>query len=154
MQEEEKKGKGFVFVDKRKTHDTEGEEKRGEDASSTAQRSEEKKASPRETPEEAPKTEAAEPGRSRRSGQPLPAVDFNALILSLSSSVMMHLGVLPNPVSHETEADLPLAKQTIDIIALLQEKTRGNLTKDEEQFIEAVLYDLRMKYVEVKREKA
>ncbi len=151
MREEEKKGKGFVFVDKRKTHDTEGEGQGGDDASSTAQRSEEKKAAPKETPREDPKTKTAEP---ERSGQPLPAVDFNALILSLSSSVMMHLGVLPNPVSHETEADLPLAKQTIDIIALLQEKTRGNLTQDEEKFIEAVLYDLRLKYVEVDREKA
>ncbi len=152
MQEEEKKGKGFVFVDKRKTHDTEEAGERGGDASGTARAPEGKKAT--ETPKDAPKSRAGEAGRTRGAGEPLPPVDFNALILSLSSSVMMHLGVLPNPVSRETEADLPMAQQTIDIIALLQQKTRGNLTKDEEQFIEAVLYDLRMKYVEVKREKA
>ncbi len=145
MPEEEKKGKGFVFVDKRKTHDAEEAGEGRADTSATD--------GVTEAPKDAPKAKSAEPRRTGGQDQPLPEVDFNALILSLSSSVMMHLGVLPNPVSHETEADLPLAKQTIDIIALLQEKTRGNLAKDEEQFIEAVLYDLRMKYVEVNREK-
>ncbi len=149
MEGEEKKGKGFVFVDKRKTHDTEGTgESQADVPKSSGPGDATKEAQRAERP-----TKDAEPDRSRRADQSLPAVDFNALILSLSSSVMMHLGVLPNPVSHETEADLPLAKQTIDIIAMLQQKTRGNLTQDEEQFIEAVLYDLRMKYVEVSREK-
>jgi hypothetical protein len=149
MPEEEKKGKGFVFVDKRKTHDDAGAEEGRADASATAGAPE----APKKAAKEASKAKAAETERTRGPGQPLPEVDFNALILSLSSSVMMHLGVLPNPVSHETVADLPLAKQTIDIIALLEQKTRGNLTKDEKQFVEAVLYDLRMKYVEVNREK-
>src|ERR671936_1614284 len=80
-------------------------------------------------------------------GRPL---DFNAFVLSLGSSALIHLGQAPDPVSGKTqEPDLPLAQQSIDLLALLQEKTRGNLTEDEAHFLDTLLYDLRVRYVAV-----
>jgi Domain of unknown function (DUF1844) len=78
-------------------------------------------------------------------GRPL---DFNAFVLSLGSSALIHLGQAPDPVSGKTQdPDLPLAQQSIDLLALLQEKTRGNLTEDEAHFLDTLLYDLRVRYV-------
>ena len=74
-----------------------------------------------------------------------PGIDFNTFILSLSTSALMHLGKLPG--SEETTINLALAKQSIDCIALLEEKTRGNLTGEEERLISEVLYDLRLRFV-------
>ena len=77
-----------------------------------------------------------------------PHLDFNAFVLSLGSSALIHLGEAPDPVSGKTQdADLPLAQQSIDLLAILQEKTKGNLTPDEARFLDTLLYDLRMKYV-------
>ena len=75
----------------------------------------------------------------------LPDIDFGTFIMSLASSVLMHLGEIRHPDS--PQPDLPLAKQTIDILGMLQDKSRGNLTKEEEQLLTNLLYDLRMKYV-------
>ncbi len=74
-------------------------------------------------------------------------LSFSALILSLSTSVLVNLGELPDPLSNEKEINLPLAKQSISIIEMLKEKTNGNLNQDEERLIGNMLYDLRMKYV-------
>ena len=77
-----------------------------------------------------------------------PRLDFNAFVLSLGSSVLIHLGEAPDPVSGKTqEPDLTMAQQSIDLLALLQEKTRGNLTDEEARFLDALLYDLRVRYV-------
>lgn len=79
----------------------------------------------------------------------LPPVDFHTFILSLGSSALLHLGELDDPGgSDEARPDLPMAKHTIDIIAMLQEKTRGNLSAPEERLMESLLYDLRLRYVE------
>lgn len=78
----------------------------------------------------------------------LPAVDFATFVLSLNHSALMHLGVAPDPSTGTTELSLPLARQTIDLVALLQEKTRGNLTGEEERILEQILYELRLRYVE------
>ena len=59
----------------------------------------------------------------------------------------MQLGEIQDPASKETTKSLPLAKQTIDLIGMLKEKTSGNLTKEEEALIDSALYDLRMRYV-------
>ncbi len=75
------------------------------------------------------------------------SVDFSSFIYSLSTSALYHLGEIPDPVTRKREKNLPMAKQTIDIIAMLKEKTRGNLNKDEEEMIDGILYELRMKYV-------
>lgn len=74
-------------------------------------------------------------------------IDFTTFILSLSSSAAFHLGLLPHPESKCTCVNLPMAKQTIDILSLLQEKTRGNLTGEEERLLGEILYNLRMAFV-------
>lgn len=73
---------------------------------------------------------------------------FSTFILSLSTSVLINLGELPDPLKNEKDINLPLAKQTIGLIEMLMEKTKGNLTEDEDRLIDGMLYDLRMKYVE------
>jgi hypothetical protein len=78
----------------------------------------------------------------------LPRLDFATFILSLSHSAMMHLGEAPDPETGKVERNLPLARQTIDLIGMLEEKTRGNLAGEEERLISQILYDLRMRYVE------
>ncbi len=101
---------------------------------------EEKQAEP---PKEAP---AAEPG----SGEvPLPEITFSSFIFSLGSSAFIHLGALPDPASGEVAKNLAMAKQTIDLLALLREKTRNNLTSEEENLFDHLLYDLRMQYIKV-----
>lgn len=78
---------------------------------------------------------------------PAPEINFAAFVLSLSGSAMFNIGAIPNPETGKTEKNLPLAKQTIDILEMLKEKTKGNLEPDEEKLIEDILYDLRMQYV-------
>jgi hypothetical protein len=77
----------------------------------------------------------------------LPEISFINLILSLSTSVLIQVGEIQDPMTQQAEKNLPLAKQTIDLISLLQQKTKGNLTPEEEKLMESVLYDLRMRYV-------
>jgi len=80
----------------------------------------------------------------------LPAVDFTTFVLSLSHSALLHLGDAPHPTADgPSEVDLPMARQTIDLLALIQEKTHGNLTGAEEQMLTQALYDLRLRFVEV-----
>lgn len=80
--------------------------------------------------------------------EPAPPIDFATFILSLSASALMHLGEAPDPESNKVEQNLPLAKQNIDILGLLEDKTKGNLSGDEERLLAQVLFDLRMRYVE------
>ncbi len=79
-----------------------------------------------------------------------PSIDFNTFILSLSTSALMHLGTLPGAEDDAT-VNLAHAMQSIDCIALLEEKTRGNLTGEEERLITEVLYDLRLRFVAAKK---
>lgn len=72
---------------------------------------------------------------------------FSTFILSLSTSALVHLGELPDPITNEKEVNLQLAKQTISIIEMLKEKTKGNLTKEEGSLLDNVLYDVRLKYL-------
>jgi hypothetical protein len=78
----------------------------------------------------------------------LPHIDFSTFVLSLSHSALMHLGEAPSPETGEIEQNLTLARQTIDLVGMLEEKTKGNLTGDEERLIGQILFDLRMRYVE------
>ena len=73
--------------------------------------------------------------------------DFASFLLSLGSSALVHLGELEHPEHPGLHKNLPLAKQSLDILAMLQDKTRGNLTAEEDQLLEQLLYELRMKYV-------
>jgi uncharacterized protein DUF1844 len=80
----------------------------------------------------------------------LPDIDFATFILSLGSSALQHLGEVPDG-DGKKELDLPLAKQTIDLLALIEEKTKGNLDSTEEQLLSGLLYDLRIKYVDARK---
>ena len=87
------------------------------------------------------------PDPTEGQGRPLPEMDFGTFVLSLASSALMHLGELPNAETGHRERNLPLARQTIDILGVLQEKTKGNLTQEEDRLLTELLYDLRLKYV-------
>ena len=129
MAEEEK---GFILKDRR-SFDEKG------DLKDETEKKEEKKTAPKE--EEAGKPEE----ETQRA--PLPEVNFNSLIFSLSSSALFHLGEIADPQTGQKNRDLPIAKHTIDTIGMLKEKTKGNLDDEEEKFLEGILTDLRWRYV-------
>ena len=122
----EEREKGFVVKDRRFTAKKEGEE-------SPQPKMEKREESPRE---EKPEQDAS-----------LPEITFPSLLLSLSTSALIQLGEIQDPVSKQPVKNLPLAKQTIDLIGMLKEKTKGNLTSDEEKLMENMLYDLKLRYV-------
>ena len=128
MAEEEK---GFVVKDRR-TFDDKGEAK-----------DQERKEEPRK--EETRK----KPPEDQAEGMPLPEVNFNSLIFSLSSSALINLGEIADPHTSQKHKDLPLAKHTIDTIAMLKDKTKGNLNTEEQRFIDTILADLRWRYVKL-----
>lgn len=130
-------GKGFVIKDKR-SFDDKGEprEKKEEDEAK------------KEIEKEEVKKEKARRDDDQRA--PLPEVNFNSLIISLSSSALLHLGEIADPSTGEKKKDIAMAKQSIDIISMLREKTRGNLTDEEQKFIDNILTDMRWRYVKAK----
>jgi hypothetical protein len=76
-------------------------------------------------------------------------ISFAAFVLSLAHTAAVHFGDIPDPVSGQrAEANLPAAQQMIDILSLLEAKTRGNLTAEERQLLDQILYELRLRYVE------
>lgn len=137
---DEDKEKGFSVRDKRhfaggKVEERqEGEEQKGHGATSEARQ-------PQEGEKEEPE---------RQEEAPLPEINFSNFVFSLSTSVLIQLGEMPDPISTESGKNLSMAKQTIDILGMLQEKTKGNLTPDEESLIKNILYDLRMRFVKAK----
>jgi hypothetical protein len=135
MPEEEK---GFVIKDKRTFSQETGEPREEETQEATEQKAAES------AEKEAPKTEAKAAADEEVQ---LPEVNFSTFIFSLSSSALLHFGEIPDPSSGNKKKNLAMAKHTIDILAMLDEKTRGNLTRDEEQLFKNILYDLRMRYV-------
>ena len=78
-------------------------------------------------------------------------MDFTTFVLSLGSSAFVHLGEIPNPEGGPASKNLPLAQQTIDILSMLHEKTRGNLDEAEDKLLIGLLYDLRIKYVDARK---
>lgn len=95
-----------------------------------------------------PSASPRERERSRASGDPLDdPTSFLSLIMSLASNAAASLGMMPHPVTGETEVDLKTAKHWIDVLGMLEQKTRGNLDPQEAQVIESLLADLRMQYV-------
>ena len=76
-------------------------------------------------------------------------VTFSTFVLGLSTQALLHLGEIPSPLTGKIESDLAAAKQVIDILGMLSEKTRNNLETVEQSLLESVLYDLRMQYVEL-----
>jgi hypothetical protein len=124
---ESEKPSGFVVTDRR-VFSTEGEAPK---------------------PSESQPAGTSAPSERSEPSRPLPPVDFTTFILSLSSSALMHMGDLPGPQPGPTKRDLPLAKHTIDLLSLLQQKTHGNLSPDEDKLLESVLYDLRLRVVDL-----
>jgi len=74
-------------------------------------------------------------------------VDFPTFIMSLSSSAFYHLGDMPDPTTGKKELNLPAVQQTIDMLNMLKEKTKGNLKEDESKLLEQLIYELQVKYV-------
>jgi Domain of unknown function (DUF1844) len=138
---EKPEGKGFTVQDRRRFSET-GEAREAPEVSQGFTMSEPSKGS-----ESQSKTE-----RSQEQ-EPLPEINFSTFVISLSTQALMHLGEIANPLSGKSEIDVPVAKQMIDILGMLQEKTRGNLDAVEGRLIEDLLFDLRMKYVEAVKKK-
>lgn len=80
----------------------------------------------------------------------MPHINFSTFVFSLNSSALVQFGLLEDPATGKKEKNLILAKQTIDILGMLEEKTKGNLTREEENMLKNILYDLRMIYVKEK----
>ena len=137
MSEEEK---GFVIKDRRTVgRDVDDSEKEKTPEPEPAAESAEQ---PSEQPDDSADEQAAE--------TLLPEVNFPTFIISLNVSALYHLGAVEDPETKQKQKNLPLAKQTIDILSMLEEKTKGNLTDDEQNLLKNMLYDLRMLYVKEK----
>jgi hypothetical protein len=134
MPEENEGQRGFKVQDRRRFSET-GEPKE--------ERSELPVAS------EAPAADAGEQVSEKR-GEYV-EINFSTFVISLSTQALAHLGEIPNPIDRSVVRDLESARQMIDILAMLGEKTKGNLERAEETLLENVLYDLRMRYVEASR---
>jgi hypothetical protein len=149
--EEEEKSRGFKVEDRRR-FSAEGElkpEHQGEQPQSEPPpRESQPSASAQSGRAQAAVRSAPEAGRHPDSG---PEINFTTFVVSLSTQALMHLGEIPDPVSNQREQDLAAAQHMIDILGMLQNKTRGNLDSDEEGLLRSILFDLRMKYVETAR---
>ncbi|MCG2739912.1 MAG: DUF1844 domain-containing protein [Syntrophaceae bacterium] len=137
--EKEKKDKGFVIKDRRLF-----------DESGDARVEEEMKPEDKElaeNPDDAPGTPSDEIDTPETEDSPLPDINFAGFIFSLSTTAMYHFGDFPDPVTKESQRNLPAAKQTIDILSILKTKTEGNLDEQEKQMLDGILYELRMRFI-------
>ena len=137
MGDEKPEGESFTFKDKRRRYD--------EDDSATE---EEESPEPAKEPSEEIKPEAS---TDTEGGAAAPQINFSTFILSMASSAAYHMGGFQDEVSGKTSINLDLAKQSIDILAILEEKTKGNLNEEEASLLTHSLYDLRMKFVEMSK---
>jgi hypothetical protein len=144
MEKGEEKPRGFKVEDRRR-FSSEGEPK------PEARETEEKRPQPENVPHQA----AAPSTAGQHVGPESPflpaAITFSTFVVGLSTQALVHLGEIPDPVSGQQAPDLPGAQQLIDILGMLQEKTKGNLGTDEQNLLQAILFDLRMKYVQIAR---
>lgn len=136
MAEEIGKGeKGFKVEDRRRFSPETGEARKPAETAAASE----------------PRTEAKveeEPQKEESFGQGIPEISFSTFVISLSTQALMHLGEIANPLTGKIEKDVSVAKQMIDIIGMLREKTQGNLDQGENKLVEDILFDLRMRYVE------
>jgi hypothetical protein len=136
----EDEDKGYTVEDRRYLHLSEEEKAKVRDKAGT------KGAAAAEAFQEASQKAASEADKSAQE-VPFPEITFSSLLFSLSSSAFVSLGVIPDPNTGKVEKNLPLVKQTIDLLGLLRDKTRNNLAPEEEALFDNLLYDLRMSYV-------
>ncbi len=155
MEESEDK-RGFKVQDRRR-FSAEGDAKEGGDTppeSSEAPDIKSKPATPGPESSSKPQAAAEQPATSRQSSEPPPELTFAAFLWSLSEQALAALGEVPDPSSGGVTRDLLLAQQMIDIIAMLRDKTRGNLDPHEQALLKEILSSLQMKYVELARQPA
>ena len=139
--EAEKKEKSFVIKDKRIFDES------GDVRKETETLTQEK---PLETKAEKAQQPPVEESQETPPEEYLPEMNFANFVLSLSTTAMYHFGDFPDPVSRKAEKNLIAAKQTIDILGLLQTKTEGNLDENEKSLLDGLLFELRMRYVKEK----
>jgi hypothetical protein len=132
--------KDFIIKDRRIFAEESPEQKDEEEKKDTSDEKTVDQSDDQTAAEEAPAQEG-EPET------PLPKINFSTFIFSLNASALVHLGAIEDPATGQKVKNLPLAKQTIDILNMLEEKTRGNLNTDEENIMKNILYDLRIAYV-------
>jgi len=103
-------------------------------------------------PEETPRGEGF---TMKTPAEPEPAsaetIDFSTLIFSLATGALINLGVAPDPVTKKRTKNLPIARQNIDILSMLQAKTKGNLSTEENQLLESLLSEVRVRFVEASK---
>lgn len=138
--DEEKKGKSFVVKDKR-IFSEDAEEKAEETLKEEAAQEE-------KTVDDRAERETEETGSSQEAHYP--EINFANFVISLGTSAMYHFGDYPDPENGKSEVNLTAAKQTIDILGMLEAKTKGNLDENEKGLIEGLLFELRMRYVKEK----
>jgi len=98
----------------------------------------------------ASQTETSRSG-SKPEARPLPEPSLKTFVSGLAGQVLINLGLFENPLTGKKGADLEMAKYSIDLLQILRDKMRGNLTDEEEKLMDTILYDLRMRYVEASR---
>jgi Domain of unknown function (DUF1844) len=136
-EESKQEGKGFTVQDRRRFSPDTGEARK--DAPEESDRA-------TQSPPQSETT--AGTATEARQEEPAPEINFSTFVISLSTQALMHLGEIASPLSGKVETDVPVAKQMIDILGMLRDKTRGNLNASEDRLMEDILFDLRMKYVE------
>lgn len=151
MPEEKEGKKDFVVKDRRifaeQNQDGEPKEKK-----ETPPAEKEKKAKAEKEAEAKTDEGGKEPDAGTQEPPPqFPEINFSTFVVSLNASALLNLGVIEDPASGTKNKNLPMAKQTIDILSMLQEKTTGNLSEEEENLLKNILYDLRMMYVKEKQ---
>ncbi len=90
-------------------------------------------------------------GKEPESSFQMPEINFSTFVFSLNSSALVHLGAIDDPTTGQQQKNLPIAKQTIDILGILEEKTSGNLTDEESRLLKTILHELRLLYVKEKK---
>lgn len=143
MAEEKEEKRNFVVKDRRIF----AEENRD------AAKKEEKETPPAEEKKEAASHEAPEEPHAEKQEPPpqFPEINFATFVASLNASALLQLGAIEDPSTGQKNKNLPMAKQTIDILNMLQEKTAGNLSEEEDNLLKNILYDLRLMYVKEKK---
>jgi Domain of unknown function (DUF1844) len=149
MDEEKDSSRGFRVTDRRRFSD-EGEARQVEGEARQVE-GEARQVDEAPEPFPAPDPSAQEPAAHGIGTSPEEPVSFSTFVLGLSTQALLHLGEIDDPATGRVERDLAAAKHVIDILGILKDKTRRNLEQAEERLLEAVLYDLRMKYVEIVR---
>ena len=143
MPEDKEEKKDFVVKDRRIFAGEAGDDGEKEDEAAPA--AEDRAGAETQEEKETPDTEAQEPPLQ------FPEINFATFVASLNASALLQLGAIEDPTTGTKNKGLPMAKQTIDILSMLQEKTAGNLSPEEENLLKNILYDLRLMYVKEKQ---